>query len=36
MAQLAGLDLESRHGDWRGTPFTDDSRDHVSVHRRSR
>lgn len=36
MAQLAGLDLESRYGDWRGTPFTDDSRDHISVYRRLR
>jgi SAM-dependent methyltransferase len=36
MAQLAGLDLESRHGDWSGTPFTDDSSDHISVYRRPR
>ena len=35
MAQLSGLDLESRHEDWRGTPFTDDSSDHISVYRRS-
>ncbi|MEU6026113.1 class I SAM-dependent DNA methyltransferase [Streptomyces tauricus] len=33
MAQLAGLDLESRHADWDGTAFTADSRSHVSVYR---
>jgi SAM-dependent methyltransferase len=33
MAQLAGLDLESRHADWAGAPFTADSRSHVSVYR---
>ncbi|GAA1633556.1 class I SAM-dependent methyltransferase [Catellatospora bangladeshensis] len=35
MAQLAGFELESRHADWAGTPFTADSRDHVSVYRLS-
>ena len=33
MAQLAGLELESRHADWAGAPFTADSRSHVSVYR---
>lgn len=33
MAQLAGLELESRHGDWAGSPFTADSGSHVSVYR---
>ncbi|MFE7068734.1 class I SAM-dependent DNA methyltransferase [Streptomyces sp. NPDC057620] len=33
MAQLAGLELESRHADWDGTEFTADSRSHVSVYR---
>jgi SAM-dependent methyltransferase len=33
MAQLAGLELESRHADWVGTEFTEDSRSHVSVYR---
>jgi SAM-dependent methyltransferase len=33
MAQLAGLELESRHADWIGTPFTEDSTSHVSVYR---
>jgi SAM-dependent methyltransferase len=33
MAQLAGLELESRHGDWAGAEFTADSRSHVSVYR---
>ncbi|UPZ33463.1 class I SAM-dependent methyltransferase [Streptomyces sp. LRE541] len=33
MAQLAGLELESRHADWDGTAFTADSRSHVSVYR---
>ena len=31
MARLAGMELESRHADWTGTPFTTDSRSHVSV-----
>ena len=33
MAELAGLELESRHADWRGTPFGNDSPDHISVYR---
>ena len=34
MAQLAGLELESRHADWKGSPFTSDSESHVSVWRK--
>lgn len=34
MAQLAGLELESRHADWTGSAFTSESRSHVSVYRR--
>jgi SAM-dependent methyltransferase len=33
MGELAGFELESRHGGWDGTPFTSDSRSHVSVYR---
>ncbi|MFF3290236.1 class I SAM-dependent DNA methyltransferase [Streptomyces sp. NPDC003023] len=33
MAQLAGLELETRHGDWSGGEFTAESRSHVSVYR---
>ena len=33
MAQLAGMELESRSADWRGAPFTNDSESHVSVWR---
>jgi len=33
MAQLAGLELESRHADWTGTAFRSESRSHVSVYR---
>ncbi|WP_326557053.1 class I SAM-dependent methyltransferase [Micromonospora sp. NBC_01796] len=33
MAELAGLELETRHGDWAGGEFTDESRSHVSVYR---
>ena len=33
MAQLAGFQLESRHGNWSGAPFTADSPSHVSVYR---
>ncbi len=33
MAQLAGFELESRHADWQGTEFTEESRSHVSVYR---
>ncbi|UQU66569.1 class I SAM-dependent methyltransferase [Couchioplanes caeruleus] len=35
MAQLAGMELESRHADWSGAEFTADSGSHVSVYRRS-
>jgi len=31
MARLAGLTLTQRWADWRRTPFTGQSRDHVSV-----
>jgi SAM-dependent methyltransferase len=31
MARIAGLRLRDRWGDWRGAPFTADSRSHVSV-----
>jgi len=34
MARLAGLDLETRLGDWDGTPFTESSEKHVSVWRK--
>jgi SAM-dependent methyltransferase len=33
MGQLAGFELESRHADWAGAPFTAESRSHVSVYR---
>ncbi|MBX7548056.1 class I SAM-dependent methyltransferase [Streptomyces sp. NPDC004232] len=33
MAQLAGFEREFRHADWTGTPFTAESRSHVSVYR---
>ena len=33
LAQLAGFELESRHGDWSGAEFTAESCDHVSVYR---
>lgn len=33
MARLAGMELESRHADWNGTPFTGESTSHVSVYR---
>lgn len=33
MAQLAGLELETRHADWEGREFDADSRSHVSVYR---
>ena len=32
MAELAGMTLESRWSDWTRRPFTDDSREHVSVY----
>jgi hypothetical protein len=31
MARIAGLRLRDRWGDWRGAPFTAESRSHVSV-----
>lgn len=34
MAQLAGLELEDRWGDWKGTPFGAKSELHVSVYRK--
>jgi SAM-dependent methyltransferase len=34
MAQLAGLVREARWADWAGTPFGDESRQHVTVYRR--
>ena len=34
MAQLAGLEFESRAADWRGSNFTGDSENHVSVWRK--
>lgn len=34
MARLAGLELESRHADFSGAPFTSQSRSHVSVWRK--
>jgi SAM-dependent methyltransferase len=34
MAQLAGLELESRFADWDGSAFTSDSESHVSVWRK--
>ena len=33
MAQLAGFELENRSADWRGSPFTAESRSHVSTYR---
>ncbi|MDF3299374.1 class I SAM-dependent DNA methyltransferase [Streptomyces tropicalis] len=35
MARIAGLTLERRVADWDGTPFTQDSRKHVSVWRKA-
>jgi SAM-dependent methyltransferase len=34
MAELAGLELETRHADWSGAEFTGESRSHVSVYRK--
>lgn len=34
MAQLAGLELEHRWGDWKRAPFTNQSKSHVSVWRK--
>jgi SAM-dependent methyltransferase len=36
MAQLAGLTLEERWGDWDRSPFTSESRKHISVWSRAR
>jgi SAM-dependent methyltransferase len=33
MGQLAGFELETRHADWTGAPFTAESGSHVSVYR---
>jgi SAM-dependent methyltransferase len=35
MAELAGFELQSRHADWQGAPFTAGSRSHVSTYRLS-
>ncbi|XVV00116.1 class I SAM-dependent DNA methyltransferase [Actinosynnema sp. CA-248983] len=32
MARLAGFERESRHADWTGSPFTADSRSHVTTY----
>jgi SAM-dependent methyltransferase len=34
MARIAGLELERRVADWKGSPFTADSADHISVWRK--
>lgn len=34
MAQIAGMKLESRSADWHGSPFTNDSENHISVWRK--
>ena len=34
MAQLAGLELETRWGGWDKSPFTANSRMHISVYRK--
>lgn len=33
MAKLTGFELEARHADWVGSPFTAESRSHISVYR---
>jgi hypothetical protein len=33
MGELAGFELESRHADWAGAPFTSGSRSHISTYR---
>lgn len=33
MAEIAGFQLESRHADWVGSPFTAESSSHISVYR---
>lgn len=35
MAQLAGMELERRTEDWKGTPFTSDSETHISLWRKA-
>jgi hypothetical protein len=35
MAELAGMRLERRVADWKGSPFTSDSENHVSVWRKT-
>ena len=35
MARAAGLTLEARYANWRREPFTEDSRDHISVYRKA-
>jgi hypothetical protein len=32
MARIAGLELQDRWGGWKDEPFTNASRDHVSVY----
>lgn len=34
LAATCGFELEARHADWSGAPFTAESRNHVSVYRR--
>ncbi len=34
MAQLAGLELEHRYADWDKSPFTSESKSHISVYRK--
>ena len=34
MARIAGMELEVRHEDWRGAPFTGHCTTHVSVCRK--
>jgi SAM-dependent methyltransferase len=34
LATAAGLTLEARYADWRRTPFTSESTDHISVYRK--
>lgn len=33
MAQLAGLELKARYGDWAGAPYARDSTSQISVWR---
>jgi SAM-dependent methyltransferase len=35
MAAAAGLQVVTRHGDWAGAPFTEDSSSHVTVYERA-